>query len=243
MKVLKEVLYKRLYDAQIVCILPLVAIIFQSKGIVGMMGLAGFFGALIYLAYNAVYLVSILPGRIPFRIIFWIGTFLIISGSMMDMITTVMHSPDLAREGNFMVLMLLEVHATLAFIYLFMLMFQIVFVTLSVSLWACFLKTYTDIVSLIPYKNVLTTFRWLYGAGQVSNLNWVFNRKLDPYFAISLMTIFLVMTQFLRWYVVLEWFEVIPIAINFRIMAVLTVAGMGAAGLTGLTHYHLKNKA
>lgn len=235
-------LYRELYRGHYAFLLPLGCIILRVEGMFGMLALLGLVLACIYILYYSLILYRSLPNRVP-SIPFWMGTFLVAGGSIADMFITVLYSPDLVREGNYMVLMLLDMNATLWFIYLYMLFIQIIFTILALSLWACFLKTYPNRLHRIPYKNLRTTFKWCIGAGEGGMLNWFLLKKVDPYFSLSLMSVMLVVMQFFHWYAVLEWIEIIPISNSSRSVALISVACISTLIFITFTHFKLKQRS
>lgn len=237
---MQNTLYNRLYYGQFFCIVPLIVIIKRCEGILGVLSVIAMALILSYLTYNAILLFRALPKKIPYLKVFYVGSTLMLGSALLDMIVTIMCSPNLAQEGNLTVLMLLKIHAPLWFIYLFMLFSELVFIVLSISLWGCFLKTYDDIVSRIPYKSLITTLKWLSGSGAVSGLKLFFNLKIDTYFAMSLTTIIYVVMQIAHVYAALEWLDVIPIFSYLRLTAIITILLSALIGLVGLTHYKVK---
>ncbi len=171
---------------------------------------------------------------------FWAGTFVVLGGATIDMFVTALCSPDLAREGNYMVLMLFEMNAPLWFIYLFLVLLEVIMSILIVSLWVCFLKSYSNMLYRIPYKNLTTTFKWVLGAGKMNILDFFLLRNFDPYFTISLAAVVAVALQVLHWYVALEWLEFVPISTDFRVSVLLSILFITIMTLVFWTHTKLK---
>lgn len=241
MKHSEEVLYKKIFTGLYYLAVPTIFIVFQLKGMLGIIGIVGFICATLYMLWNATFLLRTLPGRVP-SIALCSGMALVIGSSIIDMAVTVMYSPDLSREGNPIVLMLFDLQAPLWFVYLFELMFNILFMTLVLVLWACFLKSYPKMLETIPYKNFITTFRWIMGAGNISLLDWFLCRKVDFYHMISLVTLMLVMGYFLRLYAALEWLSIIPISIIFPKVAMLSIFSLSTLLFIAFTHFNLKKR-
>ena len=135
-----SILYKKIYNTQFAYIIPILFIGFRVKGTVGIAGLLSLLLIFSYMSYHVLVLLRSLPGKMPL-LLFLAGTFFTVGGSIVDMVSTVMCSPDLDREANYMVLMLLDSHVSLWLIYLFMFCFQILMSIMIIGLWGCFLRT------------------------------------------------------------------------------------------------------
>lgn len=240
---MQNTLYNRLYYGQFLHIVPLIFIIKQYEGILGILSIASVALISSYLTYNAIILFLALPKKISYPKLFYISSALIIGCTLLDITVTVLSSPDLAEEGNLTILMLLKAHVPLWIIYSFIALYELLFFAFSISLWGCFLKTYDDIVSRIPYKSPITTLKWLSGSGAISGLKAFLNPKIDTYFALSFTTLICVVMQLARIYAALEWLDIIPISSYFRIIAISAIILIPLIGFVGFTHYKVKQNS
>ena len=131
--------------------------------------------------YRSMYLYKAIPGIGSLPLLF-LGVVFVLGGSAFDITATVTFSPDLSEEGNPVVVALLNNNCSIAFIYLFMLFYQILKVSINLYLWACFLKTYPKLLNTMPYLNFFTTIRWLMGCGKISLLDFLLGRNLQYYY-------------------------------------------------------------
>ena len=68
------------------------------------------------------------------------GGLFIIGGALTDIAVTVIHSPDLAMEGNLYLRILLDSEHSLAFVYAYAFITQLLYIALFCGLWIGFLK-------------------------------------------------------------------------------------------------------
>lgn len=240
---MQNILYKRLYYGQFFCIAPLIFILRQYDSLLGTLSIVALGCISSYLAYNAIVLFQLLPNKIYNRKAFYAGIVLAIGAALLDLTVTVWHSPNLAQEGNFIVLILFKMHIPLWCIYFLILLFQLISTVLIIFFWGVFLKTYDDIIARIPYKNLKTTLKWLFGSGNMYGKYWFLNPKVDSYFALSIISVTFIVMPIARVYAVLEWLRIIPISSYLRLPALLAITFSGLIGLICFTHYKVKQKA
>ena len=125
--------------------------------------------------YYSIRLYHVIPGIVPLLALCG-GIVLAVGGSIADMLATVLCSPDLSKEGNPIILTLLSNNCSIWFIYLVTLFYQILKVSITLYLWASFLKIYPSMVKSIPYVNFFTTLKWLMGAGKMSFSEFLLNK-------------------------------------------------------------------
>lgn len=188
--------------------------------------------------YKAIILFKKTPGSTPLLALFF-GGFLVAGGSFIDMTVTFIFSPDLSEEGNPVILCLLNNNASLWFIYLFTLLYQTLKVSINLYLWACFLKTYPNIIKTIPYLNFFTTIRWLMGCGKASLLDCFLGRNLQYHYLMSSVIFIIVMSCFSHWYAAMEWLKIIPI-IPSTTTLVSCIVFIALSILSLITHFKLR---
>lgn len=234
-------IYKKIYNGYMILSLLLVPIMLfsLSKEIIYFTFFLEFIVAIIILYYlKLVY--KIIPGKISFYAVL-AGMVISVGGSILDMAVTVIYSPDLSEEGNPVIVALLNSQFSLKSIYISMLCYQILKVSISLYCWFNFLKIYPKILKKIPYVNFYTTLKWLFGAQKMSFLDTVIGRNIDYNFLIAGMFFIIFSMNIIHWYAALEWLEIIPIMFSTLTLAVAIIA-ISLLILGSLTHIQIKNR-
>ena len=187
--------------------------------------------------YRSMYLYKAIPGIGSLPLLF-LGVVFVLGGSAFDITATVTFSPDLSEEGNPVVVALLNNNCSIAFIYLFMLFYQILKVSINLYLWACFLKTYPNILKSIPCVNFFTTIKWLMGFGKMTLSDFLLSKNVQFYFLFSSLSFITLMLYSFRWYVALEWLGVVPYP-NIM-MCILGIIFFSFLTLALVTHFKIK---
>jgi hypothetical protein len=191
---------------------------------------------MIYFSKN---LLLALPGRVPLKL-FSIGAFIVIGGIVADMVATITCSPDLSREANVIILMLMSAKMPLNIIYASVVLISIIQSALALTLFSCFLKAYPILVESIPYKNILITSKWLFGLSNLQNWKDFLSFKKTDFFCAVCFISFLSATEYLyRFYVALMWFDKVPYSITV-VPAIIVI--ISTLGLAFLLHYHIKKR-
>jgi len=205
-----DFLHKKITISFLAFALITLVLFFEPKGTIGLVSVFLILFNSIYILYYSLKLfrlLSIPTKKYPFLI----GTFVILGGALIDIVVTIIYSPDLKEEGNPIILTLLNLDWPLWSIYLFCALLQIVILSYTLILWANFIKMYPSMIRSIPYKNLFTTYKWLSGAGQQKNfLDVLLNRKFDYTFFMFTIMFLLVLMHINRWYFAMEWIKLVP---------------------------------
>lgn len=196
----------------------------------------GFFLSYYFMVYNGIKLLRTLSGRIPI-FLFLIGIFLVIGGMIADVAATVICSPSLDQEGNLFLRMLLDIKCPLILVYSEMALLNIMEVSLDLVLFACFLKVYPTLIQSIPYKNIFTTLKWIWGMGTVKGWKAILFGKLDFRYFIPSLGVMLVVQSLYRFYMALMWFNQVPY--SYYVVPIL-IGSTSFLGLACFTHYKVK---
>lgn len=171
---------------------------------------------------------------------FILGVVLVFLGSAIDMMVTVICSPDLIEEGNPVLVALLNNNFSLQSVYLFTLSYQLLKVTITLFLWSSFLKAYARILKLIPQKNFFTTTRWLLGAGKMSWSDFFLSKNIQYELLVPSLIFVVSMSNIFHWYVALEWLEFVPYIASTAVWACI-IGFISFFILVVITHVKLKN--
>ena len=152
-----------------------------------------------------------LPGKISFFPLIS-GLFVIIGGAIFDVVNTLIHSPDLALEANQIIQFLFERGLSLEQIYYVSFVYQLIHVAILSVLWANFLKAYPIIIQSIPSSaNLWQTTVCIFAGPKASNFDF-FIGKVDCFYFVSSVTPILTSLSLYRWYLGLEWLELVPLS-------------------------------
>lgn len=231
--------YKKIYYWYIALQCTLLPVIFfpLNKTIIYLSIFSVFFmGA--FTLYYSIRLHKNIPSQVPLLGLL-VGIIFVLGGSIFDMTTTIICSPDLSEEGNPILVTLLDNNFSLSFIYLFTLFYQILKVSITLYLWTAFLKIYPTLLNLIPYKNFFTTGRWLMGAGKMSLSDFLQSKNIQFEFLVPSFIFIIFMSNFIHWYAGLEWLQIIPYGPDTLILATWTIL-FSVLILAGVTHLKLK---
>lgn len=205
---------------------------------INIMGVIGFVLAYVFMIHNGIKLLRILPERIPLNL-FSIAIFLVVGGAVSDVAATVICSPGLEQEGNLFLRMLLDIKCPLGLVYLAMAGLNILDISLNLVLFACFLKVYPTLIQSIPYKNILTTLKWIFGIGTLKSWRSILIGKLDFCYFIPSLAVMLVGQCLYRFYMALMWFHKVP---HSYYIVPFGIASASFLGLSYFTHYRIKQR-
>ncbi len=188
--------------------------------------------------YHAIRLYKAMPGHLPLFGLFT-GIIFVLGGSIFDMTTTIICSPDLSEEGNPLLVALLNHNFPLYFIYLFTLFYQMLKVSINLYLWSAFLKGYPMILNSIPYKNFFITIQWLIGAGKMNFSDFLLSKNIQFEFLVPCLCFIIFSSNFIHWYAGLEWLKIIPYGPDTIILAFWIIL-FSVLILAWMTHFKLK---
>jgi hypothetical protein len=168
------------------------------------------------LLFCTISLYRIGTGKIT-RLLFWIGAFSIVGGATFDMIVTVIHTPLLDMEANPIARALLDAGHSVAFVYIYGLIAQIVLAALGCAMWAAFLRHRADLVASAKNTNPRSWFDFvkaMTGGGHLSWRQYFLPLKLSElptsyHMFWILVVIWVAFTPF-RFYFGLEWLGLFP---------------------------------
>lgn len=162
------------------------------------------------------------------------GSLFIIGGALTDITVTVIHSPDLAMEGNPYLRVLLDSNHSLVFVYGYACITQSLYIALFCGLWLGFLKhrrTIADSVSAAAPRTVFDFVKAATGGSHLTTRQWLL--PLHPseipllYHYVWLVAIPIVFgISLFRWYVAMEWLGVVEPDFVTRV-------GVGLHGICG----------
>lgn len=206
-----DLAYKKIY--WVAAVWTLISVYFLLIYPINILGIF-LFSAIVLLGmtifYYTVKILFLLPGKAPFKPLF-AGLVLIIGGAFFDITNTILHSPDLSLESNPLILFLFNYNFSLFYIYCMSFLGQILLVTNFCLLWAVFLKAYPIMLQKAASEDFLSTSIKLLG-GVNANFWKIMIGKVDPFFAVTSVIPVLVGLSFYRWYLGLEWLNLVPIS-------------------------------
>ena len=170
---------------------------------------------------------------IPYKPALW-GTGFIIFAAVMDLGCTLMMSPMLEEEGNLYLRRLLDAGCTINSVYAYMLVTQVLFVSMFVIVWISFLQHYPLLVNSIAASEPRSLIEFLKSATGGAHLTW--RQWIIPFkpsevpllyhcFWFAAVGVIFGISIF-RYYAALEWLSVVPVSIEGRIMT----ASLGILG-------------
>ena len=145
------------------------------------------------------------------------GGLFIIGGALTDIAVTVIHSPDLAMEGNLYLRILLDSEHSLAFVYAYAFITQLLYIALFCGLWIGFLKHRWLIVQSVSSsspRSILEFIKAATGGAHLSVRQWLLPLRMSEipllyhYVWVIAIPIVFGISQF-RWYVAMEWLGVV----------------------------------
>ncbi len=152
-----------------------------------------------------------LPGKMNFSYLIF-GLFLIIGGTSFDIINTVIHSPSLDKEANQIVCFLFTAGLSVKQIYCISFFYQLAYLALTSILWATFLKAYPIILRAMPERqNFWKRTLFLFSGPGATTFDFIIG-KVDYFYFISSITPILTTLSLYRWYLGLEWLDLVPIS-------------------------------
>jgi hypothetical protein len=146
---------------------------------------------------------------LPFLLIGWL---FIVGGVLLDVTATLIHTPDLANEGNVLARTLLDSGHDLTFVYVYGAIAQTLVVLFLSALWFAFLRHRTALVESIPRASSFPVFlKASTGGAQLSWRQWLCPlRSADLPWSYHLqwwLAILLIAGCVDRWYLALEWWQ------------------------------------
>lgn len=204
-------LYKKVYFTIITSALLVILFVFiQPKNFIGLalLSLITLCGMIILGLF--IKAKNLLPEKAPL-VPFSIGALLIVGGALFDVINTVIQSPDLALEANIFIRFLFESNFSLMQIYWIGTLEQLLLLGIALTMWCAFLKAYPIILRSIPPSNIFLTAIRVSG-GPRANILDVLIGKGDYFFSTSSLTPAIVGVFLYRWYLGLEWLDLVPIS-------------------------------
>lgn len=88
---------------------------------------------------------------------------------------------------------------------------QLVFLVMFSVLWAIFLKAYPIILQNVPQENFWKTIIHIIAGPKATIFDFIIG-KVDPFFGITAATPVILSVYLYRWYLGLEWLELVPIS-------------------------------
>jgi hypothetical protein len=144
------------------------------------------------------------------------GWAVVLGGAASDILATVIHSPDLAREANPALRGLLDRGVSLGQVYLFGAVLQALFVGLTMVLWLGLLKhRYTLAATMPPSGSLLAYFKAGTGGRELSYRQWLcplaYKDLPWAYHVMWWSGVAFVGISAYRFYLALEWYGVAPL--------------------------------
>lgn len=206
-----EGIYKRISQWLMVAGLMTCVLLLNKQGGLRAVSTAGALFSLGVGLYYSLLLFKALPGKVSLPYLSK-GVCVILGGALLDITVTIWCSPDLSREGNPIALLLFDLNYRLWMVYLILFCVQVLMVGTTLSLWASFVKVYPQLIKAIPYKNLFTTCKWWLGSGQMSFKDFLLGRNINYCFTLSFSTFLLVLSQLNRFYLAMEWLDLVPMS-------------------------------
>lgn len=203
--------YKNVYWAGIISSIPaLYFLIGEPASIDGCFALLLFALCGIFVLFFTIKIFNSLPGKMNTLALIG-GLFLIIGGTIFDIANTVIYSPDLELEANPIIQFFIQYNFSLKKIYFFAFIYQVCNTLLTSFLWASFLKAYPTIIKSLPKKNIWKTTVFIFAGPKATSFDFIVG-KVDPFYFITSITPVLTALSLYRWYLGLEWLELVPIS-------------------------------
>jgi hypothetical protein len=144
------------------------------------------------------------------------GWAVVVAGAACDIFATVVHSPDLDREGNPVFRGLLDNGVQLGLVFLFGALVQVLFVALTLVLWLGLLRhRHTLVATMPPCGSLLAFFKAGTGGGELSYRQWLcplaYADLPSAYHLAWWTAVAFVGTSVYRFYLALEWYGVAPL--------------------------------
>jgi hypothetical protein len=161
---------------------------------------------------------------------FVIGMIFLIGGPAFDMSATIIHTPDLSREGNPLARALLDSGHSVAFVSYYGLAAQALYAATLCALWLGLLKHRSDLAaSLCDQRSVLRFLKAATGGAELTWRQWIFPLRASElpsaYHAYWLLAATILTTIIDRWYLGFEWFGLVP-RIRWIVDAISITAGL-----------------
>jgi hypothetical protein len=172
--------------------------------------LFGTFACAVFIMRNLWSLNSMLPEKLPMPA-FLLGGFIVVGGASFDIINTIIQTPDLSFEGNPVARLFFDNNFSVLFVYVLGFLGQSLIILFALLLWAVFLKTYPILLREIknnPPKSFICT---MLGGPNASYFD-LFLGKVEPLYTVPAVGPLLVGSFLYRWYLGLEWLELVPIS-------------------------------
>tara|TARA_R110002110_G_scaffold271566_3_gene487101 strand:- start:130517 stop:131281 length:765 start_codon:yes stop_codon:yes gene_type:complete len=152
----------------------------------------------------------LLHSKLPIKT-FLLGSFIAVGGSTFDIVNTIIQTPDLSFEANPIARLFLDNQFSLLFVYIIGALGQTLVVLFTLLLWMIFLKTYPLLLSELQNKPPRSLICTLLGGPKASYVDLLVG-KIEPIYAITAVAPLLIGSFLYRWYLGLEWLELVPIS-------------------------------
>lgn len=174
------------------------------------LSLAGLFACSLLIVKKLCALIFLLPDRAN-KLLLSMGFIVMIGGASFDIINTVVFSPDLSLEGNPIARSLLDSGTSVGFVYIIGAIGQSLLLIIGLLLWVFFLKSYPVILNEIR-RNPKKPFLYTLWGGPNATLLRIMIGKGDPFYNISSLGPIFLGVFLHRWYLGLEWLNIVPIS-------------------------------
>ena len=143
-----------------------------------------------------------------------IGVVYIVGGGMFDMISTVIHTPRLHKEGNVIARALLDSGHSLQFVYAYAIVAQALLLILVSTLWVAFLRHREALITSVENERSLMPFlKAATGGAHLTWRQWIIPLKMSDmpraFPLMWVMVVGLVAGASDRWYLGLKWFSLV----------------------------------
>lgn len=170
---------------------------------------------------------------------FILGVVFFAGGAAFDILATLLHSPDLKREGNPFARTLLDSSHPLMVVFVYGFVCQVLYVSVQCISWLAFLRHRSTILaSLRGFQSRLLFIKAATGGANLTWRQWFIPLRWSElpqmYYAFWLLAMLMLVGSVDRWYLGFSWFELVP-RIRWQVMT-LTVIGGIACYLTWLWH-------
>jgi hypothetical protein len=161
----------------------------------------------------------------------WIGVAYIVGGAAFDILATLIHTPDLADEGNPFVLTLFRTGHSLWFVFGYGAAEQGLLVLFLCVLWIGLLRHRLVLIESLRGTTPYWTFlKSATGGARLTWRQWLLPLSLaelpNSYFVLWTLTAILMGGWGVRWYLGLEWFALVPM---LRVPVAVVGVGLGLA--------------
>jgi hypothetical protein len=162
--------------------------------------------------------------------VFLLGMTLIVGGGLFDIATTLIHTPDLQQEGNPIARVLLDSGHSLSVVLAYGFATQLLYLFDLCALWLAFLRHRSILAeSLRGFPSPLLFIKAATGGTGLTWRQWMlplhYSELPRAYYLLWVMTVTLVVGIVDRWYLGLEWLELVP-RVRWYVTIFAVVSGM-----------------